>query len=108
MNIYKFDINKYNVLVKYDKENTNISLIKNIFKSFNVNKFIYGDLIQSLLHHIDKFPNIKYQLEYVAFFLIYKFLINENENENKNKSEQINTLNEKLDVLWDKINKKIY
>ena len=90
---YIFDLEMFNNLINSKNDFTKKDLIEDMLSSFGLNKTdtINGELLNSLVFNMEKYPSLKDYFDYVASTLLYNFVLNSNKEEfldNKIKLEK--------------------
>lgn len=90
---YIFDLERFNNLINSKNDFTKKDLIEDMLSSFGLNKTdtINGELLNSLVFNMEKYPSLKDYFDYVASTLLYNFVLNSNKEEfldNKIKLEK--------------------
>ena len=80
---YIFNLQKFQTLINNKDDFTKKDLVEDVLSSFGLNKTdnINGELLDSLVFNMEKYPSLKDYFDYVASTLLYNFVINSNKEE---------------------------
>lgn len=101
---YNFDLHKFRKIMLLEKnkdEYTSDELINAIVQSFNVETFVFFDLLESIKYYMNEIQELKVYFSYTFYFILKAYLLIE-ENVNKN-SEQIISIDKKMSKIWNSI-----
>ena len=95
---YIFDLEKFNGLINSKNNFTKKDLIEDMLTSFGLDKTdsINGELLNSLVINMEKYPSLKDYFDYVASTLLYNFVLNSNRQEFLNNKVKLENHIKKL------------
>ena len=105
MESYTFNVEKYYSFIENNDndEITPYELVSCIIKSYNIETFITGEMISTLLRDKKKYLNLENHFEFAAEFLVYRHLLKIGVDKNK---PEIISLKEKMVRIWNEIFKE--
>ena len=104
---YIFNLEKFQTLINSKNDFTKKDLVEDVLSSFGLNKTdnIDGELLNSLIFNMEKYPSLKDYFDYVASTLLYyNIVINSNKEEFLDNKVKLEKHTKKL---WIKITKNI-